>query len=110
MSKENDMWHDEKKHYLISGKRLNQIIVTLQMVSDKFPDIGSFNRFIQDLKDMRSYNEMLDEFIFGNQKTLPNQKKPIGKRDTMTLDEMMKDLEMRFMNKKDEEDRENGED
>jgi len=104
MSKGKNMWHDENKHYLISGKRLNQVIITLQMISDKFPAVGSFNRFIQYLKDMRSYNDILDEFVYGDQKKLPDSKKPIGKRDSMTLDEMMNDLELRYMNKKDEED------
>ena len=33
------MWHDEKKHYLINGARINQIIITLQMISDKFPEL-----------------------------------------------------------------------
>ena len=102
------MWKDPEKHFLIQGKQLNMIIATLQMVSDKFPDIGSFNRFIQNLKDMRAYNDMLDEFIFGDQNTMPDEKKPVGERDSMTLDEMMADLELRFMNKKDED--EDGED
>jgi len=109
MNKENSMWHEGKKHFLISGDRLNQVIITLQMVSNKFPDIGSFNRFIQYLKDMRPYEDMLNEFIYGDQKKLPDSKKPIGERDSMTLDEMMKDLELRFMNKKKDED-EDGED
>ena len=42
--------------------------------------------------------------MYGDQKKLPDSKKPIGKRDSMTLDEMMNDLELRYMNKKDEED------
>lgn len=99
------MWKDPEKHFLVQGKQLNMIIATLQMVSDKFPDIGSFNRFIQNLKDMRAYNDMLDEFIFGDQKTYPRDKKRIGEKDSMTLDEMMKSLELRFM---DERDRDNG--
>jgi|TARA_R110000803_G_scaffold184189_1_gene246526 hypothetical protein len=98
------MFKEPNKHFLISGKKLNMIIMTLQMVSDKFPKIGSFNRFIQDLKDMRPYDDMLDEFIMGDQSKLPDNKKPIGERDSMTLDEMMADLQLRFMNKEDERD------
>ena len=48
---------------------------------------------------------MLDEFIFGDQKTYPRDKKRIGEKDSMTLDEMMKSLELRFM---DERDKNNG--
>ena len=98
------MFKEPNKHFLISGKKLNMIIMTLQMVNDKFPKIGSFNRFIQDLKDMRPYDDMLDEFIMGDQSKLPDNKKPIGERDSMTLDEMMADLQLRFMNKEDERD------
>ena len=53
---------------------------------------------------MRPYDDMLDEFIMGDQSKLPDNKKPIGERDSMTLDEMMADLQLRFMNKEDERD------
>ena len=102
------MYLDDNKSYLIFGKQLNQIIMVLQIMSDKFPDVQKMNSFIQSLKDMRSYDDMLDEFIFGDQNTMPDQKKPVGERDSMTLDEMVADLELRFMNKKDED--EDGED
>ena len=54
---------------------------------------------------MRSYEDMLNDFIFGDQKTYPRDKKEIGEKDNMTLEEMMKDLELRFM---DERDKDNG--
>ena len=56
---------------------------------------------------MRSYEDMLDEFIFGNQKTYPDDKRPVGSKDAMTLDEIMNDLQLRFM---DERDKNNGKD
>tara|TARA_B100001564_G_C20602045_1_gene653181 strand:- start:476 stop:781 length:306 start_codon:yes stop_codon:yes gene_type:complete len=101
------MYLDNNKSYLIFGKQLNQIIMVLQMVSDKYPDIKNINRFIQTLKDMRSYEDMLDDFIFGDQKTYPDDKRPVGARDVMTLDEIMNDLQLRFM---DERDKNNGKD
>ena len=99
------MWLDNNKSYLVFGKQLNNIIIVLQMMSDKYPDIENINTFIQSLKDMRSYEDMLDEFIYGDQRTYPDEKRKVGKRDSMTLDEMMNDLQLRFM---DERDKNNG--
>ena len=101
------MYLDDNKSYLIFGKQLNQIIMVLQIMSDKFPDVQKMNRFIQNLKDMRAYEDMLDEFIFGDQKTYPDDKRPVGSKDVMTLDEIMNDLQLRFM---DERDKNNGKD
>ena len=101
------MYLDDGKSYLLFGKQINQIIMVLQMVSDKYQDIKNINRFIQNLKDMRAYEDMLDEFIFGDQKTYPDDKRPVGSKDVMTLDEIMNDLQLRFM---DERDKNNGKD
>ena len=101
------MYLDDGKSYLLFGKQINQIIMVLQMVSDKYPDIKNIIRFIQNLKDMRAYEDMLDEFIFGDQKTYPDDKRPVGSKDVMTLDEIMNDLQLRFM---DERDKNNGKD
>ncbi len=99
------MYLDDNKSYLLFGKDLNSIIAILQSVSDRNPDIDKLNELIQKLKDMRSYEDMLNDFIFGDQKTYPRDKKEIGEKDNMTLEEMMKDLELRFM---DERDKDNG--
>ncbi len=99
------MFVDDNKSYLIFGKQLNHIIIILQMMSDKYPDIQKLNNFVQSLKDMRPYDDMLDEFIFGDQKSYPIDKRPIGKRDSMTLDEIMNDLQLRFMDKRNGEDK-----
>jgi hypothetical protein len=102
---ENDMYLDDNKSFLLFGKDLNQIIMVLQSVSDRNPDVLKLNDFIQKLKDMRSYEDMLDDFILGDQQNYPRDKKEIGEKDNMTLEEMMKDLELRFM---DERDKDNG--
>ena len=75
------------------------------MMSDKYPDIQKLNNFVQSLKDMRSYDDMLDEFIFGDQKSYPKDKRSVGQRDSMTLDEIMNDLQLRFMDKRNGEDK-----
>ena len=94
------MYHEDSKSFLIFGQQLNQIIAILQMVSDKNPDIQKLNDFIQYLKDMVPYDVMLNGFIFGDQETIPDDVRPIGTRDTMTLEEMMDDLQLKFMDKR----------
>ena len=94
------MYHKDDKSFLLFGKQLNQIIAILQMMSDKNPDIQPLNDFIQYLKDMNPYDDMLNGFIFGDQETMPDEVRTVGKRDAMTLDEMMDDLQLKFMEKR----------
>ena len=95
------MYHNDSKSFLLFGQQMNQIIAILQMVSDKNPDIQKLNDFIQYLKDMVPYEDMLNGFIFGDQETIPDEVRPVGQRDAMTLEEMMDDLQLRFMDKRD---------
>ena len=62
------MYHNDSKSFLLFGQQMNQIISILQMVSDKNPDIQKLNDFIQYLKDMVPYEDMLDSFVFGDQR------------------------------------------
>ena len=94
------MYHNDSKSFLLFGKQMNQIIAILQMVSDKNPDIQKLNEFIQYLKDMVPYEDMLNSFVFGDQKTMPDEVRPVGSKDAMTLEEMMDDLQLRFMDKR----------
>ena len=94
------MYHEDSKSFLLFGKQLNQIITILQMMSDKNPDIQPLNEFIQYLKDMMPYDDMLNGFIFGDQETIPDEIRARGQRDVMTLDEMMDDLQLKFMDKR----------
>ena len=97
------MYHNDSKSFLLFGQQLNQIIAILQMVSDKNPNIQKLNDFIQHLKDMVPYEDMLDSFVFGDQKTMPDEVRPVGSRDAMTLEEMMDDLQLRFMDARDKD-------
>ena len=99
------MYHEDSKSFLLFGKQLNQIIAILQMMSDKNPNIQALNEFIQYLKDMVPYDDMLNGFIFGDQETIPDEIRPIGQRDSMTLEEMMDDLQLKFMDKRNGEDK-----
>ena len=94
------MYHNDSKSFLVFGKQMNQIIAILQMVSDKNTDIQKLNEFIQYLKDMVPYDDMLNSFVFGDQETMPDEVRPVGSKDAMTLEEMMDDLQLRFMDKR----------
>ena len=94
------MYHEDSKSFLLFGKQLNQIIAILQMVSDKNPNIQKLNDFIQYLKDMVPYEDMLNSFVFGDQETMPDEVRPGGSKDAMTLEEMMDDLQLKFMDKR----------
>ena len=94
------MYHEDSKSFLLFGKQLNQIIAMLQMISDRNPNIQKLNEFIQYLKDMVPYDDMLNGFIFGDQETIPDEIRARGQRDVMTLDEMMDDLQLKFMDKR----------
>ena len=41
------MWLDNNKSYLVFGKQLNNIIIVLQMMSDKYPDIENLYTIIE---------------------------------------------------------------
>ena len=94
------MYHNDSKSFLLFGQHMNQIIDILQMVSYKNPDIQKLNDFIQHLKDMVPYEDMLDSFVFGDQETMPDEVRPVGSKDAMTLEEMMDDLQLKFMDKR----------
>ena len=94
------MYHEDSKSFLLFGKQMNQIIAMLQMISDRNPDIQKLNEFIQYLKDMVPYDDMLNSFMFGDQETMPDEQRTVGRKDAMTLDEMMDDLQLKFMDKR----------
>ena len=84
-------WHDDSEAYLLFGKELNKIIAALQYLSDKNPGVDGMNTFIQKLRNMRSYDTMLDEMIF---KTSGKLKKDTPRdsglrNDGMSLEEIL---------------------
>jgi hypothetical protein len=49
---------------------------------------------------MVPYDDMLNSFMFGDQETMPDEQRTVGRKDVMTLDEMMDDLQLKFMDKR----------
>ena len=56
-------FHNDDECYLLFGKELNKIIAMLQMLADRNPDVDRLGEFIENLKTMSSYDEMLDSMI-----------------------------------------------
>ena len=74
--------------------------MVLQIMSDKFPDVQKMNSFIQSLKDMRSYDDMLDQMI------IETRMQDISEKDKgnggLTLNDILNNLDIRKWNDKDE--------
>ena len=87
-------FHNDNECYLLFGKEINQIIAMLQMLADRNPDVEELGDFIEKLKKMRSYDEMLDAMIMST-RIQDMSKKEKNPNDGLTLDEIMRSLDIR---------------
>ena len=87
-------FHNDNECYLLFGKEINQIIAMLQMLADRNPDVEELGDYIEKLKKMRSYDEMLDAMIMST-RIQDMSKKEKNPNDGLTLDEIMKSLDIR---------------
>ena len=86
-------FHNDNECYLLFGKEINQIIAMLQMLADRNPDVDRLGEFIENLKTMRSYDEMLDSMIMETRvKDISEKQKG---NDGLSLNEILKDLDIR---------------
>ena len=93
-------WLEDNEAYLLFGKEINQIIAMLQILSDRNPGELKLEKFIEQLKGMRSYDDMLDQMIMET-RVQDMSKKDKGK-DGLTLNEILSNLDIRKWNDKDE--------
>jgi len=56
-------FHEDSECYLLFGKEINQIIAMLEILKDRNPHVEKLEDFIDKLKSMRSYDQMLDAMI-----------------------------------------------
>ena len=56
-------YHDDSECYILFGKEINRIIAMLSILSERNPNMEELIQFIQKLKTMRSYDDMLDAMI-----------------------------------------------
>ena len=92
-------WHNDSEAYLLFGKELNKIIAALQYLSDRNPGVDGMNKFIQKLRNMRSYDTMLDEMIFKTKDKLredPPMAREEALKESMSLDEILYRFELKL--------------
>ena len=77
------------KDYMVEG--LSKVLLFIRT-----KEVSTFSKYKKMEFDVPE--DMLGEFMFD--KEYPDDKKPIGERDVMTLDEMMDDLQLKFMEKR----------
>ncbi len=92
-------WHNDKECYLLFGKEINQIIAMLQILSDRNPDVENLGEFIEKLRSMRSYDEMLDSMIMSTR--VEDMSKREQGNDGLTLNEILSNLDIRKWEKGD---------
>ena len=86
-------FHNDDECYLLFGKELNKIIAMLQMLADRNPNVDELSDFIDKMKSMRSYDEMLDSMIMETRvKDISEKQKG---NDGLSLNEILKDLDIR---------------
>ena len=86
-------FHNDDECYLLFGKELNKIIAMLQMLADRNPNVDELGDFIDKMKSMRSYDEMLDSMIMETRvKDISEKQKG---NDGLSLNEIFKDLDIR---------------
>jgi len=92
-------YHDDNECYLLFGKEINQIIAMLQMLSDRNPDVDELGDFVEKLKTMRSYDDMLDQMIMSTRVEDMSQKEQGN--GGLTLNEILNNLDIRKWEKGD---------
>ena len=92
-------FHNDNECYLLFGKEINQIIAMLQMLSDRNPDVDELGDFVEKLKTMRSYDDMLDQMIMSTRVEDMSQKEQGN--GGLTLNEILNNLDIRKWEKGD---------
>ena len=89
-------FHDDSECYLLFGKEINQIIAMLEILEKRNPDVDKLADFIRNLKNMRSYDQMLDAMI------TDTRAEDISRREQedegLSLDEILNKLDIRRPN------------
>ena len=92
-------FHNKNECFLLFGEDLNKIIAMLEILQHKHPGVEDLHDFVENLKGLRSYDEMLDQLIVGTRvqdMSVRNEQKKKGKRQTgLTMNEILKSLDIR---------------
>ena len=86
-------FHDDSECYLLFGKEINQIIAMLEILEKRNPDVDNLADFISNLKNMRSYDQMLDALIMDTRAEDMSRREQ--KDEGLSLDEILNKLDIR---------------
>ena len=92
-------FHNNNECYLLFGKELNKIIAMLQILKDNNPNVEQLPAFIDQLINMRSYDDMLDQMIMSTR--VEDMSKKEQKNQGLTLNEILNNLDIRKWTDKD---------
>ena len=86
-------FHNNNECYLLFGKELNKIIAMLQILKDNNPNVEQLPAFIDQLINMRSYDDMLDQMIMSTR--VEDMSKKEQKDEGLSLNEILNNLDIR---------------
>ena len=89
-------FHDDSECYLLFSKEINQIIAMLEILEKRNPDVDKLADFISNLKNMRSYDQMLDLMIMDTRAEDMSRREQ--KDEGLSLDEILNKLDIRRPN------------
>ena len=92
-------FHNNNECYLLFGKELNKIIAMLQILKDNNPNVEQLPAFIDQLINMRSYDDMLDQMIMSTR--VEDMSKKEQKDEGLSLNEILNNLDIRKWTDKD---------
>ena len=92
-------FHEDGECYLLFGKEINQIIAMLEILEKRNPDVDKLATFISNLKNMRSYDQMLDAMIMDTR--AEDMYKREQQNEGLTLNEILSKFKIRKWNKAD---------
>ena len=92
-------FHDDSECYLLFGKEVNQIIAMLKILKDRNPHVEKLEDFIDKLKNMRSYDQMLDAMIMDTR--AEDMQRREQQNEGLSLNEILSKFKIRKWNKTD---------
>jgi len=98
-----DEWLNKKDSYLVKGESLNQIIAMLQILEERNTSVVQLTEFIMKLKALKSYNDIVNTFfMISRVESMNIKKKSDRKKGITTLNDILRNLNMRLMNEDDD--------
>ena len=92
-------FHEDGECYLLFGKEINQIIAMLEILEKRNPDVDKLATFISNLKNMRSYDQMLDAMIMDTR--AEDMQRREQQNEGLSLNEILSKFKIRKWNKAD---------